>query len=381
MAHTTLYQGITGQNVSVKQLQKALIDKGYGSLLGKSGADGKFGSNTAAAVRKYQMDNNLSDDSYGTAGNQTWASLLGESYTKAKSAAESLVDIDATKPAYADSAELAAAKEALTGYQNQKPGAYTSQYADDIKAAIDAINNRKDFSYDFSSDPLYQQYANQYQQQGRMAMMDTMGQAAALTGGYGSSYANAVGQQAYQQSLQQMQDILPELQQAAYSKYVDEEAQMQQKLSDYEGLEESDRNLHSADLNDYYNQLNALTGDVERKSSNDWDQFMARLNSWENDRNYWANQEAEETAQAMAATTRSGSGRNPKPKPTNPGNPYNDLSALIENGVITTVGVIDSAKRAGHITEDEYEMLEKKIRQKTTKPSTPPENMSTILKG
>jgi hypothetical protein len=31
-----------------------------------------------------------------------------------------------------------------------------------------------------------------------MAMMDTMGKAAGLTGGYGSPYAQQVGQQAYQ---------------------------------------------------------------------------------------------------------------------------------------------------------------------------------------
>ena len=296
MAHQNLSIGATG--VSVRDLQNALIKAGYGSYLGKAGADGKFGNNTLKAIQRYQMDKDLADDAYGTAGNQTWASLLGESYTKAKSAAESLADIDASKPTYADSAELTSAKAALTGYQNQKPGEYTSQYADDIQAAIDAINNRKDFSYDFASDPLYRQYADQYQQQGRMAMMDTMGQAAALTGGYGSSYANAVGQKAYQQSLQQIQDILPGLQQSAYSKYQDEGNQMQQKLANFEGLEESGRNLYNTGLSDYYNQLNTLTGDVERKYSSDWDQFVARLNSWENDRNYWANQAAQEAALA-----------------------------------------------------------------------------------
>ena len=36
---------------------------------------------------------------------------------------------------------------------------------------------------------------------GRLAMMDSMGRAAALTGGYGSSYAQSAGQQAYQKQM------------------------------------------------------------------------------------------------------------------------------------------------------------------------------------
>ena len=42
-------------------------------------------------------------------------------------------------------------------------------------------------------------------------MKDTMGQAAALTGGYGSSYAESSAQQQYDAYLQQLGDIVPEL--------------------------------------------------------------------------------------------------------------------------------------------------------------------------
>ena len=52
-----------------------------------------------------------------------------------------------------------------------------------------AITGRPAFSYDPASDPVYNSYAQSYQRRGRLAMRNTMGQAAALTGGYGSSYA------------------------------------------------------------------------------------------------------------------------------------------------------------------------------------------------
>lgn len=49
-----------------------------------------------------------------------------------------------------------------------------------------------------------------------------MGRAAALTGGYGNSYAQTAGQQAYNTYLQQLNDRIPDLYELAYSKYQQE---------------------------------------------------------------------------------------------------------------------------------------------------------------
>lgn len=91
--------------------------------------------------------------------------------------------------------------------------------------------DRKDFSYDFNADALYQQYKDKYIGQGKMAMADTMGQAAAMTGGYGNSYAVTAGNQAYQNSLANLNDIIPELYQMAYNKHNQEGQDMLNKLS------------------------------------------------------------------------------------------------------------------------------------------------------
>ena len=53
-------------------------------------------------------------------------------------------------------------------------------------------------------------------------MRDAMGSAAALTGGYGSSYAQAAGQQQYDEYLRQLSEALPELYGLAYQQYIDE---------------------------------------------------------------------------------------------------------------------------------------------------------------
>ena len=58
---------------AVKALQILLI--GNNCSCGKYGADGEFGNDTLAAVKKYQNANGLEDD--GVAGPKTWAKLLG----------------------------------------------------------------------------------------------------------------------------------------------------------------------------------------------------------------------------------------------------------------------------------------------------------------
>lgn len=71
VALPTLRKGDEGSVVCA--LQALLIGCGYDC--GRSGADGKFGSATDTALRKYQSRHSLTTD--GIAGPGTWAALLG----------------------------------------------------------------------------------------------------------------------------------------------------------------------------------------------------------------------------------------------------------------------------------------------------------------
>lgn len=114
-------------------------------------------------------------------------------------------------------------KKFITGYQ--------SQYKDQIQGLYDQIANRKDFTYDVNADAMYQQLKDQYIQGGRMAMQDTMGQAQAMTGGYGNSYAQSVGQQSYQGYLQGLNDQVPNLYQMALNRYIQQGDQLKDQYS------------------------------------------------------------------------------------------------------------------------------------------------------
>ena len=102
-------------------------------------------------------------------------------------------------------------------------------YDDDreLNRLYTAITGRPSFTYSPSSDPLYQSYADRYIQNGRLAMRDSMGQGAALTGGYGSSYAQSVGQQQYNEYLRSLGEVLPELYGLAWQRYSAEGEQLQ----------------------------------------------------------------------------------------------------------------------------------------------------------
>lgn len=120
---------------------------------------------------------------------------------------------------YQESDQVKQAYQQLQQQLAAKPGAYQSTWQNQLNDTINRIMNREKFEYDFNADALYNQYKDMYTTQGQMAMMDTMGMASAMTGGYGNSYAQTVGQQVYQGHLQQLNDKLPELYQMALNKY------------------------------------------------------------------------------------------------------------------------------------------------------------------
>ncbi len=111
------------------------------------------------------------------------------------------------------------ARRYLQSAMGKKPQAYQSRYADQIASLYDQIMNRPAFSYDANRDLLYQKYRDAYIRDGQRAMQDTMGAAAALTGGYGNSWANTAGYQAYGEYLKALNDKLPELEKNARERY------------------------------------------------------------------------------------------------------------------------------------------------------------------
>lgn len=173
-------------------------------------------------------------------------------------------------------------------------GNSAQQKANDILTQID---NRPAFQYDARTDPLYQSYKDQYVHQGKRAMEDTMGQAAGLTGGYGSTYSQSAGNQAYNEYLTKLNSQIPVLAQQARAAY------------DAEGQRMMDRyNLALNEANTAYAQGRDALGDMrydqeyaDKIAYQDW-QKQQQQQQWDYEVAQKSKAQAYEMAMQMIST-------------------------------------------------------------------------------
>lgn len=189
--------------------------------------------------------------------------------------------------------EAAAAGTGVQETQNQSKGVdfskitaeYEGKYDQQLADLYNQITQRKPFEYNSEDDMLYQQYVDRYTNGGKLAMEDTIGQAAALTGGYGNSYAQRVGQQTYDEYMTGLNDQAATLMQQAYQRYMDEGDQLTKQYSMLGQLAADD---YSKWADQYERAMNEA---AIRGNSGDFDAY----------RQMWGNDAANRLQQAYAA--------------------------------------------------------------------------------
>lgn len=174
------------------------------------------------------------------------------------------------KKDYIQSDAVTQAQQALQNQQANKPGQYQSQWQGQMNDLMGQIQNRPAFQYDVNADALYQQVAQNYIQQGKQAMMDTMGQAASMTGGYGNSYAQTVGQQQYNNHLLGLTEMVPQFQQMALQKYQMEGDDLLSRYGMLADLEDQEYGRYQDSLNQYFRELDRLQGIYDTERSFDY---------------------------------------------------------------------------------------------------------------
>lgn len=252
------------KGADVKKLQKTLYNKGYDISV-----DGSYGASTQAAVKEYQRRAGLSAS--GVADSATLSSL-GVSFTE--------------RPQYLKSAELKSAEQKLSEWEKSKPAEYKGRYSEKINELLGNVVNREKFNYNMNADPLYRQYRDQYVQNGKKAMMDTVGQASALTGGYANSYAATAGSEAYDEYLSGLNDVALKLYDRAFQAYKDEGEGFIEDIELLRELDGDDYKKYLESLKAYYDDGDYLFKKISAMSDDEYKMFVNELNSWEDDRDY-----------------------------------------------------------------------------------------------
>jgi peptidoglycan hydrolase-like protein with peptidoglycan-binding domain len=297
---TTLQKGSKGDEV--KKWQQFLNSQGHDLAV-----DGVFGDKTYFATTGWQSENGLGSD--GIVGKDTWGkagytylngtptaapttkplptnptydsstwdeSTKGQAANTAYNTAKENVNKyeDFTYEDYTESDAVKGASDALNSHLATKPGEYQSQWQSQLDTLMSSIMNREKFSYDVNEDALYQQYKDKYIQQGKLAMADTMGQAAAMTGGYGNSYAQSVGQQAYQGQLDNLNDIVPELYAMALDQYNREGQELYNQYGMLSDRESQDYGRYRDTVSDFLTERDYLQGRYDTERGFDYGKYV-----------------------------------------------------------------------------------------------------------
>ena len=222
-----------------------------------------------------------------TSNNYKKSDTVNSLYNKAQSYADNAADME-----YEMSDRVKGYQDKLTEIENSKPDAYQSKYTDQINTLLDKILNEEDFSYtgsDMMNDDLYKAMSDQYEHNARKAMQNAIGNAQAQTGGYGSTYSQAAGQQAYDETMSNMNQIALDLADRAYQQYTDNRANRYNQMATVTGLDNTDYSRYRDDVSDWQTDRSYYAGRYNDEYNQDYGAYRDSVSDAQNMRDYYAN--------------------------------------------------------------------------------------------
>lgn len=165
---------------------------------------------------------------------------------------------------------------------NKLSGTFNYDNQKGYNQALSNLANQKRFSYDLSKDTLYNQMKDQYQVMGQQAMADTIGQASAMTGGYGNSYATTAGSQAYQGYMQQLNNNIADLYNLALNTHTAETNRLQNVFNAYSTDRGTKNNEWQGNWNVYNNRFSNLANAYGDSRNYDLNSYNTQANAMGN---------------------------------------------------------------------------------------------------
>ena len=197
--------------------------------------------------------------------------------------------------------EVADTYNSVKNYGDFTYDPYSGKWDSQIQDMGNQLYNYGPFEYSASTDPLYAQYRKEYAREGRRATEDTLGIAAAASGGLPSSYAATAAAQAGNYYASQLTDKIPELYKLAYQKYLSDYQLKSSTLSALQSLDQSDYtkwlngvNLDKDIYNDKYGRLVDAAQMAQNLENTDWSRYQDNLAQYNTDRGFNYNQYLDE---------------------------------------------------------------------------------------
>ena len=185
-------------------------------------------------------------------------------------------------PQYSESKRTQQAYNQWTNYEkNNKPVEYQGSWVDTLNSKVNAYINQDPYSYKSQNDANYQAARNEYINNGQKAMKDTMTQASALTGGYGNTYAQSVGQQQYNAQMNNLSQKAIEYEQQAYNRYLGDREQQLNAINTLQNLDNTEYSRYRDSVNDYNTFLNYLQNKYSSLQNVDDKTFQNEFNVWQ----------------------------------------------------------------------------------------------------
>lgn len=165
---------------------------------------------------------------------------------------------------------------------NKLSGTFNYDNQKGYNQALSNLANQPKFSYDLSKDTLYNQMKDQYQVMGQQAMADTIGQASAMTGGYGNSYATTAGSQAYQGYMQQLNNNIADLYNLALNTHTAETNRLQNVFNAYSTDRGTKNNEWQGNWNVFNNRFSNLANAYGDSRNYDLNSYNTQANAMGN---------------------------------------------------------------------------------------------------
>lgn len=269
---------------------------------------------------------------------------------------------------YTSSQAVELAREAVENQKKKKPGVYSSQWQARLDTVLEGLLNREPFRYDLSGDALYRQYREAALRDGKLAMLDTQGQAAALTGGYANSYAQTVGQQAYTRQMQTLNDKIPQLYALALEQYDRQGKTLESRYQLLSGQEQRDYDRYRDALGAWQTEADRLQDAFHHERDFDYGAYRDRTedDQWQAEfdeakRRYdqeWAAQQ-----QAAAASKGGGSRRSAKKEESAFDKALRESLELLKGGANyqTITGYLNSAAIFTDLSKEDIRTIKRKV--------------------